>query len=898
MKPIQLTMSAFGTYKEKTIIDFSKFGNSGLFLVTGDTGAGKTTIFDAISFALFNDVSGSSRPISSLRSDFAIDEDTYVELEFEHKNKKYKIFRSLSYIKQKKNGEGNIKTVGDAELTYDDKIITKNKAVTEKVEEVLGIDAKQFKQISMLAQGEFLKILFAKSDERTEIFRKIFETDIYELITLRLNDLAKNNRNELDRLKTNFETNVNNINWIEKPIEIDLIDYKKIVESDISLVMDNLASTIINLKEKYKTIRKDFEKTEKNKKKLEDQIKETENQNAKVDRYLDLRETKKKLEKEKKTYTKYEELLKINEKVIAQILPKEKMLGSIFEEIKANEEKTNKLTKRIKELEEKEKENNANKEKVEELKKVSQEYRNVLEKINEIKENVEIIDDLKSIEKEKEQLVSEYNKINTEYVRVSKEYLEQEDMFFKEQAGILAEKLEEGKACPVCGSTKHPKKATKKDQVLTKDELDKLKEKKDKLENKNSQNKDQITHNEAKYNALIQRVSNNAEDFDLNEYIEKINKNNIQLIEKEESLKYNFDKLYYSIMNKYISIDEFDFDEFKKNFDDSIREDYDELIENRTTSINIRKINEEKDKEYKKQYEEYFLEIKKVGFTNEDDYKENTLNQEEVDKIKTRINDYKETVISNNTKIDELEKELKSKKKVDLTAIKEEFEDVCSIYEERREIQSDLKGNLSQNEKLEKILKNTAVNLKEQMNKVAVVEELSKLASGTATGKQRIAFEQYVQATYFDMIITEANKRLGNMTDNRYALLRKKESDKISDKIALDLDVLDNYNGKIRDVKSLSGGESFKASLALALGLSDVIQSYSGGVLVDTLFIDEGFGTLDNESREQAINTLLKLAGGNKLIGIISHVSELKERINKKIIISKTQNGSKVEIEY
>ena len=184
------------------------------------------------------------------------------------------------------------------------------------------------------------------------------------------------------------------------------------------------------------------------------------------------------------------------------------------------------------------------------------------------------------------------------------------------------------------------------------------------------------------------------------------------------------------------------------------------------------------------------------------------------------------------------------------------------------------------------------------MKKVAKIEELSRIASGTAYGKRRIAFEQYVQATYFDMIINEANKRLINMTDNRYMLVRKKTGDKISEKIALDLDVLDNYNGKIRDVKSLSGGESFKAALSLALGLSDIIQSYSGGVVVDTLFIDEGFGTLDMESREQAINTLIQLAGDNKLIGIISHVTELKERLDKKVIVSKTQNGSNIDIEY
>ena len=185
-------------------------------------------------------------------------------------------------------------------------------------------------------------------------------------------------------------------------------------------------------------------------------------------------------------------------------------------------------------------------------------------------------------------------------------------------------------------------------------------------------------------------------------------------------------------------------------------------------------------------------------------------------------------------------------------------------------------------------MKETAIELIYKMDKMVKIEELAKIANGTANRKTKITFEQYVQATYFDMVISEANKRLLSMTDNRYLLIRRKKADKISEKIGLDLNVIDNYNGQERDVKSLSGENLLKLHFSLALGLSDVIQSYSGGVLVDTLFIDEGFGTLDAESREQAINTLVNLAGSNKLIGIISHVEELQERIDKKLLLKRT----------
>ena len=194
-------------------------------------------------------------------------------------------------------------------------------------------------------------------------------------------------------------------------------------------------------------------------------------------------------------------------------------------------------------------------------------------------------------------------------------------------------------------------------------------------------------------------------------------------------------------------------------------------------------------------------------------------------------------------------------------------------------------------------LQTNSKKLDSKIKEFTMVEDLSKIANGTVYGKRRIEFEQFVQASYFDMVIIEANKRLLKMTDNRFLLVRKESSERVSDKIGLELEVIDNYNGKRRDVKSLSGGEAFKAALSLALGLSDVIQSYSGGIVVDTMFIDEGFGSLDTESREQAINTLNQLTDNHKLIGIISHVTELKERIDKKIIVTKSTGGSKITVE-
>ena len=258
------------------------------------------------------------------------------------------------------------------------------------------------------------------------------------------------------------------------------------------------------------------------------------------------------------------------------------------------------------------------------------------------------------------------------------------------------------------------------------------------------------------------------------------------------------------------------------------------------------------------------------------------------EEVNSKVLEIKEELTKSKTLKEEKEKEYVEKSKL------VENVDFDALADEKKKINIDLKMSFENYknslEKLEKISKDLIQTIKQYTR----LDELYRTASGTLPGKQKINFEQYIQTNYFDMVVQEANKRFLKMTDSRFQLLRKENSSRISDKIALELEVLDYYNGKKRDVKSLSGGEAFKAALCLALGLSDIIQNYSGGVRVDTLFIDEGFGSLDTESREQAINTLNQLADGDKLIGIISHVSELQDRIDKKIIIQKGIEGSKI----
>lgn len=896
MKPINLKISAFGPYKDEVNIDFTKLGENGIFLITGDTGAGKTSIFDAISFAIFGEVSGSNRPIQTLRSDFAdINIDTYVELEFVHKNRKYKILRNPSYEKPKKKGEGFTKKSADASLEYDDVVVSGIKNVDIKIEEILGINAKQFKQISMLAQGEFLKILFAESKERTEIFRKIFDTNIYNSIARKLKEKLKINEDELKELKNSFITNTANILWEkEKYINLD----SKINEIDIDNVLKELEQELEENKEENTNIEEEITKQEREIKVIEENISKQEELNLKIENYKQLLTKQNEYKKQEEEIEKLKNKIAQNQKIREIIKPKADKVNNEKEIIKKLEKDLDTIKRNIQIGNAKEKEHEKKVEIVNKIGEKYKEYNNYLEIKKELLEKANIIKNIENLEITKNNYLKEYEQLEKEYKIINNEYLEKESEFFKEQVGIIAEKLEENKPCPVCGSITHPNIAKKSASVLSKEELEKIKENLEIKQNNKLKKQEECIKVNSQINILIQEIGKESDNkLELesakNKLKEEFNINKEKLISIEQTIL----KEYKSISNKNLDITKFEYDKFKDSIIDLINLEKNELVKSKTLQEEKMNQLQESNLRLDKYTKEYFNELLKLRFKNEEEYNKILLTNIEIENIQKNIEDFTRNVAINNTKISDLEKEAKGKSTKDLKIQKEKLMAYKNILIEKRKEYVKVKGKLDNNMRIYKLLLENAKELKQKIKDFIIYDELSRTANGTLAGKKRIEFEQYVQATYFDMVILEANKRLAKMTENRYFLIRKEESEKISDKIGLDLEVKDNYNGKIRDVKSLSGGEAFKAALSLALGLSDVIQSYSGGIVVDTLFIDEGFGSLDTESREQAINTLSLLIDNNKLIGIISHVTELKERIDKKIIVTKTRDGSKIEIE-
>lgn len=444
------------------------------------------------------------------------------------------------------------------------------------------------------------------------------------------------------------------------------------------------------------------------------------------------------------------------------------------------------------------------------------------------------------------------------------------------------------------GSTHHPELAEKSD-TITKEELDKLKNEKALREkNKNKANTDVVSVS-AQIDTLLNKLK--IKDENVKAYAEDIKKQFNDLKKDSDEICQTVKNLCYEILEQTINIDEFDFDEFREKYDFSKRNHTKKITEANTKNAEFSQNLEMKSKELEKVKSEYENAYKTLGFDNEEIYKQNIIDEKTVESTKKMIEDYKNKCVETSTRIKELSEQLKDKEKIDLEKDKEEFKNLENNMKDLKESQLEINSKYNTNkETLDSLMKNSDELIK-QTELYTILDDLYKTASGNLSGKSKIEFEQYVQSVYFDMILIEANKRLVRMTSDRFKLVRKTKATKLNQNMGLELEVFDNYTGKQRDVKSLSGGESFKAALSLSLGVSDVIQSYSGGVVVDTLFIDEGFGSLDTESREQAIDTLNLLTSNNKLIGIISHVTELKERIDKKIIIEKTTDGSKIRFE-
>ena len=925
MKPLKLTMSAFGSYAGKNVIDFTG-QQQGIFLITGDTGAGKTTIFDAITYALYNQTSGGERNGNMMRSQYAQQEtETYVELEFLYRGQTYRVRRNPDYkiTKTLKNGKiREQKVPHSVELTMPDGTVfpEKKNATDAKIIEILGLTADQFSQIVMIAQGDFLKLLYTKSDERKMIFSKLFRTDIYWKIqeNLRRKSMEMDERiQENDRA---FEQEKSRIILLPESEELPLDELVERLRERLKDALKEQNLRRANVEElnkkitKYEEINKLFVSLEK--------IRQT-------GRELEARQAESKERRQQiENARKADKVLVAEQQNLRQqqaVEQSAQAIAKMGETLADDQEMFETLKTQLQEAEAKQKREAADIQKkmlaleqsfpsyeaLQNARSEEQQAKKVWEDLGKTSEESfhkkkAGIAALKEQQKRQEQIV-EQTKKNWEQTSLSasesaKHYEHMYEAFLKEQAGILAENLSAGCPCPVCGSTVHPDPAKLSDHAVTELEVEQAKKTRAAAEEKRDMAYAAFEAEKTEKQKLAQAVEKEEADFVLAQTIAKqqrkeAEQNYVSLQKIAEQIREKLvypslaeAKKQYAAMQKALEAAE---QEIERK-----RQKVSELAEAMNTLKGQKLAEEENQKTAKKlaakTEKEYAKLLEKSGFVSEETYHLAILPERSRSKLEREEKEYESQCLRQQSEQKLLEKQVSGKTYTDTTELNEQLKAEKQALKEAEKTYMEL-HTAYENDR--SVLQNCAVYLekgKKLESEDQVIKSLSKTANGRLSGSAKIDFETYIQRQYFKQIIHEANKRLLTMSNHQFILKLKEEANtgrKTNE--GLDLSVYSLVTDSERDVKTLSGGESFLAALAMALGLSDIVERSAGAIHPDMMFIDEGFGSLDAQSRQQAIEVLAELAGDSRMVGIISHVTELKEQIDRKLVVSRTDKGSR-----
>ena len=898
MRPLNLTISAFGAYAGKTELDLRQLGERGLYLITGDTGAGKTTIFDAIAFALFGKPSGGKggRDVSMLRSKYASPETpTEVELIFSNGGKTYKIKRNPTYERTKLRGTGTTEKKADAELLMPDgKIITGTKDVDEKIRDILGVDKDQFCQIAMIAQGEFRELLLADTETRRKIFQKIFNTNLYSLFQKEVKEDFFAIGRELKEAENSFKQYAAGIvlpEGIDLPPENELSEFLAGLLKADRAQDDAWEKELAEIGKKLDTLTADAVKAaadEENRSELrkaklslaEAEKAVSESGIALEKELVKLAEALKALEEERKahdelmdTEIKAAAAKKTADDAAARLSRLEVSRGELREHLSREREEYHALAASAENLAKLQQEKTVLSQYLDDLRK----YETALQTLAERKDAADAARDA-------------YTMARSEEEHLSAEAQELRRRFNDEQAGVLASTLHEGEPCPVCGALTHPHPAQctpdAPDEKKVKDAVKKAKAAQERV-NKASEASG-IAKN-AYETAQKEEAEQREKLFGGKEKIElEAEKRAAERrcaekdgeIRKESENAARFESLGRKIPEEEKRLSEMDapISEAQKTAAD--------------TQSALTSLRQTADKLRAGLKYENAAEVEK-------EKRQVLARQSEMERARKRAEEAlvaaKERRSAEQGKVEKLEELVSDAPLVDLAAIAEEKNCLTQRKDELTNRRRALDRRITANDSAKKGIDKKAGERRALEERWTWMKPLSDTANGGL--KDHISLETYVQMTYFDRILARANAHLMQMSGGKYDLKRREGAAKNGGQNGLDLDVIDHYNGSERSVKTLSGGETFLASLSLALGLSEEIQSSAGGVQMDTLFVDEGFGSLDEETLRQAMRALRELSEGDRLIGIISHVSELRREIDRQIVVKRSKDGaSRAEI--
>lgn len=956
MKPLKLVMSAFGSYADETTIDFEK-QDHGLFLITGDTGAGKTTIFDAITYALYDETSGGERNGNMMRSQYAKPEaDTYVEFTFSYGEDVYRIRRNPEYriLKELKNGKQKEQKKASAVELYlaDGMLFPEKKAVTNaKIEEIVGLNVEQFTQIVMIAQGDFLKLLYTKSDDRKEIFTKLFKTSLYGKVQ---EDLRKRSSTlyyaleENGRALAQEEGRIMRPAWVLEALGAEEPSLEALISGMRSLDQEN-RSRHEQVKKERDSMREKLTQAEKTNKLFED-LQQLEQEKQLLDGQREAYEAEKERCREAERALKVavpeqkyreavarrmasKERLEQEKRWIAEAQREKKEQEAAFETFQSEvKEQEKEAVKQMNSIEDSFSEYEHAEKLEEALRMVKEDFENCREMY--IRKACRMAREILTLEKHyqqdiaaREQKQKELQEATDLELKASKIYEQAYLTFLKEQAGILAKGLEMGKPCPVCGAVEHPAPAELSDEAVSEAEVERRKKQRDCVQEKREKLYREYEEIDKKIREDELNLAYRRETFreevhmEENEYLEKFGVGKFsdgQPVPEREVTRKELEEKQFEVREAKRELESVKINLFYKTKNQA-QEAFERLkkeVERRQQEVSRREeqlkamLEELHQREGQKRQEEtnliqlvseektawnaYRDGLEKQKFAGEEEYRAAYLPEEKIQQLKEQCDAYEREAEEKRSQIETYREMLKAEKQVDTTELRACINAHEQEEKELEEQHLNLYNAISTNTS---VLEQSAHYLKEQESlkeQAAVVESLSRTANGRLPGSAKIDFETYIQRQYFKQIIAEANKRLLTMSGQQF-MLKLKESANSGKKTneGLDLSVYSLVTDSERDIKTLSGGESFLAALSMALGLSDIVGRNAGAMKLDMMFIDEGFGSLDVQARKQAIDVLNELAGDRRLVGIISHVTELKEQIEHKLVVTRTEKGSR-----
>lgn len=875
MKPIKLTMNAFGPYAKTAVIEFENFRQNGVFLITGDTGAGKTTIFDGISFALYGISSGGKdrRAVKSFRSDFAsLTDETFVEYEFMHKGNTYRIRRNPDYERAKLRGEGTTKKAAFAEFEcYETgETVSGVDSVDKRVKSLIGLDQEQFSQTVMIAQGDFMKILNAKSDERKTLFQKLFNTMDYENIQYKLK--AKNDESHAayadvkNRIKAELGRVIINDDFEDSEKLILYISDDKYAEQVIPV----LKKCIENQQELHDGFTKQLSALDSGIQSVDAELIKAESANKDIDA----------LEKFRKEYCVVNE----QEGVIAEIKlvldAAERAVELEADEVLLVRKQQEILTDRTR-LEDYESDLKTLDAELPEYKKAFESALRNAENADEMKvrigklrEGAVIKADLAAAEKRASNAAGEMEKLIADSKLKDQTYTLIKEKYYRSQSGLIAAELMDGVPCPVCGSIEHPSPAVLTEDAVTRDDVELAESDRKEAERKLTLKEKDIAEISTEITGLKNQLTQAKIDLDSNadlleDEAEQLEKQVQTIIRSKEKAE--------KILNDAV---------LKTEKLKAAAEEIRTGLEEKIKSVDAMKV--------------AFIEgLKRQGFEDTDEYRQSKKSAKERTQMKENIARHDEQKAVLSEKIGIYEEKTDGLIKVDTRELSEKKSELEKQHKQIQIAERNADIEVQTNRGIMAELEKLCDSLAKRRAEYSMINDLYRTVSGQKAGeKGKLNFETYVQQYYFKEVVAAANKRLTVLTDGSFVLRCKENAKNLRSQTGLDLDVYDINTMQWRDVSTLSGGESFMASMALALGLSDVVQNQSGQIRLESMFIDEGFGSLDENALRQAIGLLSRLADGKRMIGVISHVTELKERIDQKIIVTKTKTGSEIRMEY